>query len=195
MPIWQPCLLGLKGRGLRHAEGLRVSTETLPPPPGAEGTLPLTPGPPPPTPADPAPDPDPRLRAPGPAPRPRPRPAPSEPSNPRDPRRRLRPRAHSSEVGADPSGPRPHAGGWLGPARCGAASDLDRGLTSTRRSPRAPPPAPGPCRAAYQGGAALLSRPPCGSSPHQTGRTATAGRGGRTGRGRRAGRSAACREA
>lgn len=192
MPIWQLCLLGLKGRGLRHAEGPRVSTETLPPPSGDEGTLPLTPGPPPPTPADPAPGPDPRLRAPppGPAsglhhPSPRTLATLAVDSGPaRTPRRSgLILPAQDLTLGS-----------WLGPARCGAASDLDRGLTSTRRGPRAPPPAPGPCRAAYQGGAALLSRPPCGSSLHQTGRTAAAGRAGRTGRGRRAGRSAACRE-
>ena len=66
----------------------------------------------------------------------------------------------------------------------GWSPDLDRDLTPTHRGPRAPPPAPGPCRAAYRSRAALLSRPPCGSSPHRTGRTGAAGRGGRTGPGR-----------
>lgn len=141
MPIWQPCLLGLKGRGLRHAEGPRVSTETLPPPSGEEGTLPLTPGPPPPTPADPAPGPDPRLRAPPPGPA-----SGLQPSEPSNPRGRLRPRAHSSEVGADPSGPRPHAWELAGPGpmrgsiRPGPRADLDPpGLPRAAPRPRPVP--------------------------------------------------------
>ncbi|XP_065743301.1 basic salivary proline-rich protein 1-like [Phocoena phocoena] len=131
----------IQGRGLRHAEGPRVSTETLPPPSGEEGTLPLTPGPPPPTPADPAPGPDPRLRAPPPGPA-----SGLQPSEPSNPRGRLRPRAHSSEVGADPSGPRPHAWELAGPGpmrgsiRPGPRADLDPpGLPRAAPRPRPVP--------------------------------------------------------
>lgn len=64
-----------------------------------------------------------------------------------------------------------------------------------RPGPRPPPrPAPAPGPRDVPGRAALLSRPPCGSSPHRTGRAGAAGRGGRTGR-RPGPERAACREA
>lgn len=172
--IWQPRLLGLKGRGRRRREGPRAPSEAAPPPLRSRAA---------------------RSGRRGPRPRPRPRPgavpAPGPAPGPQRP----------SALAAALSTARPAEAGADPPAR-GRAPRADRarpGPPPPPPPPRAPRAPPARDRAARRTGLGGVPQPASmRRGAHRTGRAGAAGRGGQTGRGRagagRRGR-AVCREA